>query len=174
MKDIVWQILLMVLLVAVQVLVLDNLQLQGGISTFVAFNIYFFYLLILPLNTSYVYLLIVSFLLGLALDLFADTLGVHAATCVFVGFMRIQVLRIFFANSREQNNYTVPSIYLMGSIPFIYYTLILSFCFHLALCSLEIFTFYKFYFTFIRIILSTLTSTIMMMIFQLLFVKKTR
>jgi rod shape-determining protein MreD len=171
MKKIIQQILLAASLVAVQVLVFDNLQLRGVASTFVSLSVYFFYLLVLPVGTSQVYLLIVSFLLGLTTDVFSDTLGIHAASCVFVGFLRPHVLRLFIG-SEEQNKHTIPSIRAMGAMPFFYYPLILAFCFHFVLCSLECFTFYKFYFTFLRIIVSSFTSAVMMMFYQALFVRK--
>jgi rod shape-determining protein MreD len=169
MKEILRQILFAALLVCVQVLILDNLQLRGGISTFVAFSVYFFYILLLPAGMPQVYLLLAAFGLGLAVDLFSDTLGVHAAACVFAGFVRTRTLRVFMGGREHNQQHLRPSIHSMGLIPFLYYTLVVSFCFHFALESLEVFTFHKFYATFARIILSTIISTTIMMVLLVLF-----
>jgi rod shape-determining protein MreD len=170
MRKIVRQALLALLLIALQILVFDNLQLRGVLSTYVSLSIYFFYLLILPIGMARTRLIIVAFALGFAIDIFSNMLGIHTAACVLVGFLRTHVLRMFNIG-REKDKYIIPSTNTMGTLPFFYYTLILTFCFHFLLCSLEIFTFHKFYLTFVRIILSTLASTIIMMIFQALFVR---
>jgi hypothetical protein len=166
------QILLAALLVCVQVLILDNLQLRGGISGFVAFNVYYFYILLLPAGTPQLYLLLASFALGFAVDLFSDTLGIHVAACVFTGFARIHTLR-FFMGGRELSQQNIrPSIYSMGPIPFLYYALIMSFCFHFVLCSLEVFSFHRFYVTIGRIFLTTVISALIMMVLQALLGRK--
>ena len=171
MKDAFRQILWAALLVTAQALVFDNLQLRGGISTFVTFEVYYFYILLLPVATPQVNLLLGSFLLGFGMDLFADTLGIHAAACLLAGFVRIQTAHIFWTG-KEQDQRLRPSIRQMGVIPFFYYTLILSFCFHFALCCLETFTFYKFYFTLLRIVASSIASAVIMVFVQTLFGKK--
>jgi hypothetical protein len=172
MKEILRQILTIASLAALQVFVFDNLQLRGGISTFVSFEVYYFYILLLPVGMPQIALLVYAFLLGLGVDAFAGTMGIHAAACLLTGFLRIHFAPVFLG-SREQNQQDLrPSIYSVGLIPFLFYTLMLSLWFHFALCLLESFTFYKFYFTLLRIFLSTVVSVIIMILFQVLFVRK--
>jgi hypothetical protein len=172
MKEILRQVLMAALLVGLQVLLLDNLQLRGAISTLVAFNVYYFYILLMPARLPQIYLLIAAFFLGLSVDLFADTLGIHAAACVFAGFVRIQTLPIFVGAKEQSVKQFRPSIHSMGLIPFLYYALVLSLCFHFALCMLEVFTMHKFYVTLFRIILTTIVNTLFIMVFQIMFAKK--
>jgi hypothetical protein len=171
MKPILKHILLAALLVCVQVLIIDNLQLRGTMSTFISFSIYYFYIILLPSGISSLYLLLSAFCLGFAVDLFADTLGIHAAACVFTGFARIHLLGVFRSAGRREQPKIRPSIHSMGTLSFLYYVVILSFCFFLALCSLEVFSFHKFYVTILRIILSTITSSLVIMLFQILLVR---
>jgi hypothetical protein len=166
MKYILRQILVASLLIILQVFVLDNLQTRGIMGTLIAFSVYFFYILTLPTGISQSHLFLVSFILGLAVDLFSDTLGIHIAACVFVAFARIQILP-FFMGSRQQKQSARSSVYSMGIIPLLYYTLILSFCFHSALCMLEVFSFDYFYITIARIIIGSIISTLIMLIVYL-------
>ncbi|MDR0565676.1 MAG: rod shape-determining protein MreD [Prevotellaceae bacterium] len=168
-----WQknILVAVALVAGQILLFNNLQLRGILNSFVAPCIYILYILILPMSISRVYLLLISFSLGLSVDALSGTLGLNAAACVLVGFVRPLVVKRFV--SREEPNKGVrPSIYTLKFFNFTFYAFILSFAFHLALFFLEIFTLYEAYFTLLRALLSATAAVVIMIMLEIFFEKR--
>ncbi|MFZ4059415.1 MAG: rod shape-determining protein MreD, partial [Ferruginibacter sp.] len=65
------------LLILLQVLVFNNMHLNGYINPYV----YVLFILLLPFETPQWLLLISAFLLGFGVDLFSDTMGMHTAAC---------------------------------------------------------------------------------------------
>ena len=77
-------------LVLVQILVLNNIQVSGYIVP----HIYILFILLLPFETPRWLLLIAAFALGITVDLFTQTHGMHAAATVFIAFLRPWVLEM--------------------------------------------------------------------------------
>jgi hypothetical protein len=168
-----WQknILVAAAMVAGQILLFNNVQLRGMLNSFVAPCIYIFYIFILPMGISKVYLLLISFALGLTVDALSGTLGLNTAACVLVGFVRPSVVKLFV--SREDVNKGVrPSIYTLKFFHFSLYAFTLAFIFHVALFFLEIFTFYQAYFTLLRALLSAVAAVVIMMILEIFFERR--
>ena len=69
-----------VILVLLQVLVLDNIQISGHIVP----HFYVLFILLMPFETPNWLLLLTAFALGLSVDMFNHTLGMHAAATVFM------------------------------------------------------------------------------------------
>ena len=72
------------IVVLVQVLVMNNIQISGLIIPYV----YILFILLMPFETPKWLLLINAFLLGLSIDFFSHTLGMHAAASVFIAWIR--------------------------------------------------------------------------------------
>lgn len=154
------------LLLFIQVLVVKNMELGRFILPFV----YVLFILMLPFETPSWIVLILSFLLGLTIDVFYDTLGMHAAACVFMGFVRPTVLKIF--SPREGYEFGMqPTIQYLGVPWFLSYTTILIFFHHFILFFSEVFRFSEFFSTLFRIILSTLATLLLVVLSQFLFYK---
>jgi rod shape-determining protein MreD len=164
-------ILLAIALVAGQILLFNNLQLRGILNSFVAPCIYIFYIFILPISISKVRLLLLSFTLGLIVDILSGTLGLNTVACVLVGFMRPSVINLFISKENISKGMR-PSIYTLKFANFSFYAFILALVFHLALFFLEIFTFYEAYFTLLRTLLSSIAAVAIMMILEIFFEKK--
>lgn len=81
-----------IVLFLIQVLVLERIDL--GLGNFLSpdFFIYPLYIMLLPFRTPRWLLLISSFILGLGVDLFYDSPGVHASASVFTAYFREFVL----------------------------------------------------------------------------------
>src|ERR1051326_4039262 len=77
-------------LVLFQVLILNHIQLSGYLNPF----LYVLFILMLPFQTPDWLVLILSFLIGISIDMFSDTGGMHAAAAVFMGFIRKPILKI--------------------------------------------------------------------------------
>ena len=83
-----------VILMAFQVLVLNQINLGGGNFNYISVFIYPIFFMFLPISIPTWLLLIIGFFYGYSIDVFNDTLGIHAATCVFSAFMRPILLRV--------------------------------------------------------------------------------
>jgi len=140
--------------ILIQVLVLDNVLLGGYLNPY----FYILFILLMPFETPRWLLLLAGFLLGLSIDLFTNTLGMHTAATVFMAFMRPWVLSLFAPrDGYEPDSY--PRIHYYGLRWFSAYTAILTFLHHMVLFYLEVFHFQDFLSTFLRVILSTLLTT---------------
>jgi len=156
-----------VALVLFQVLVLNHMNLGGYINPYV----YVLFILLLPVQINKSGLLLLAFLLGLTIDFFGNTLGLHAAATVLLAYARPGILRLFFKNL-EFSTDEEPSISKLKPGGFLKYTLVLVFIHHMALFFLEVFSFQGFLSTLSRIGLSTLVTTLMIMTLALLFASR--
>jgi rod shape-determining protein MreD len=85
---------------------------------------------------------IISFLLGLLIDTFSNTFGIHAAAATLTGFIRKPLL-LGWVNIREIPENGVPSYKLMGFSVFIRYALIMTVIHHTALFVIESFNLFQ-------------------------------
>lgn len=147
-------VFLFLLLMAVQVLIFNNVQFGGYINPYV----YLLFILLLPIDVSGWTLLFSAFFVGLAVDMFMDSQGMHAAATVFMAFCRPFVIRLISVKSDFEPG-TVPGITGQGLTWVATYSLLLVFLHHASLFLLEVFRFSEFWQTFTRILLSTAVSS---------------
>ena len=162
-------IIIYVVLVVLQVFILDNIQLNGFINPY----IYILFILMLPFDISGWLLLILSFFLGLSIDLFEHTPGLHASATVFLGFCRPGIIRMV-GEKEDLEPGQYPNIRDFGTMWFFTYTVILVFLHHLVLFYLEIFRLNEFFLTLLKVIINTAISTILIIIIQFLFYSRTK
>ena len=154
-------------LVLLQILVLNNIQISGHIVPY----FYILFILLMPFETPNWLLLVTAFALGLSVDLFSNTPGMHAAATVFIAFMRPYVLRI----SAPRDDYetgSFPRLYYYGFKWFLRYTVILVLAHHFVLFYIEVFRFSEFFSTLLRVLLSSLFSVILIMLSQYFIYRK--
>ncbi len=145
------------MLILVQVFVLSNIRLLGYINPY----IYVLFIFLLPVKFSRGLTLIFAFILGLIIDAFSNTLGMHAFSAVLIAFLRNPVIKIF--TSIEEGANPVPSFYTFGVAAFIKYITILVLIHHTTFFFLEIFTFVGLGQTLLRIGLNTVITTIILL-----------
>jgi rod shape-determining protein MreD len=156
-----------ILIVTIQVLILNNIFFIGYINPFA----YIFFLILLPISISKNQLLFLSFFLGLAIDMFQNSMGSHAFACVLIAYLRNSVLESLVPQIRNKNQGSIEfSIHEFGLQSSIIYVSILTLIHHLALFSLEIFEF-KPIFILLKTIPSSICSIILIISFQYLFIK---
>jgi|SRR5690606_1732832 len=147
-----------------QVLILKNIVLFNTAFCF----LYVAYLLFLPVESNPVFLMLAGFLMGFAVDIFYDSLGLHAFSCVLVMYVRNYWLTLI----TPQGGYdvgTTPSIAINGIQWFLVYTIPLVFLHHAFLFFVEAGGFGMFWFTLWKIITSTIFTTVVTVIVQFLF-----
>jgi len=160
-------ILRFVFLVLLQVLILNNIQLSGFINPY----LYVLFILLLPFETPKWALLVIAFLLGLSIDAFTDTIGMHASATVLMAFFRPYVLNIISPRDGYDAG-TFPRLYYFGFTWFLKYSVILILIHHFCLFYLEVFRLSDFFFTLWKIILSSFFSLILIIISQYIMVRK--
>ena len=154
-------------LILVQVLIMDNIDLGGYLNPY----FYIIFILLLPFETPRWLLLVLGFALGLSIDLFSNTLGMHAAATVFLAFLRPWIMNIFAPRDGYEAD-TFPRVFYYGLPWFAGYTAILTFLHHLLLFYLEVFQFQDFFSTLLRVILSTILTTVIVVLSQFFIFRK--
>jgi rod shape-determining protein MreD len=137
-----------------QVLVMDNVMINGYMIPY----IYLLFILLMPFETPRWIQLISGFALGLAMDLFTGTAGMHTAATVLAAFARPYLLGLMASRDGYELE-TFPRIHYYGFLWFLKYTLLIVLIHHLALFYLEVFQLKVFFSTLLRVILSTILST---------------
>jgi len=145
------------LLVLFQVLVLNNIQFLGYINPY----LYILFILVLPVQMPRWFLLILAFILGLTIDIFSNTPGMHAFATVFVAFFREGIIKLF-TNIEEGNNPT-PSFHTFGVSAFVKYVVLIVIIHHTTLFLLEAFSFAHFWIMLTKILLSSLLTIMLIL-----------
>ena len=153
--------------ILLQVLLLDNIQLGGYLNPY----FYVIFIILLPFEVPNWFLLLIAFILGFTIDLFNGTPGIHAAATVFMAFMRPFALKSFSPRDGYESG-TYPRMHFYGIEWFAKYTLFLVLAHNVALFFIETFRFSDIFYTFIRIILSTILTTMIILISQFFIYRK--
>ncbi|WP_424495234.1 rod shape-determining protein MreD [Salinimicrobium sp. GXAS 041] len=123
-----------IFLILLQVLLLNNINFLGYVNPY----LYILFIILFPFNGSQTLLLLLSFLLGLGVDLFEDSGGINAAACLVVAYIRPAVLRFSFGVSYDYQTIKFSSTPLGSRISYVAF---IVFIHHLVLFLLEIFSF---------------------------------
>ena len=159
-------ILRFVFLVLLQVLVLNNI----GLSNYAIPYVYILFILLLPFEIPGWLLLLLGFVLGLSVDIFTNTIGVHASATVFISFLRPYVLG-FIAPRDGYESGSAPNPSYFGFLWFLKYALVLTVAHHAFLFFVEAFSFVGALETIGKTIGSTLFTIVLIML-SLLFMYK--
>ncbi|MDR1381242.1 MAG: rod shape-determining protein MreD [Tannerella sp.] len=147
--------------VLLQVLVMNNIHLFNLVKPF----IYIYVLLKLPVDMTRSAVILISFLLGLSVDLFSNTFGIHAAACSFAGFVRMPLLERF-ADIKDLPGGSIPSCRLFGYGKFMRYAFVLTVIHHFTLFVVESFTFFQPLMMTVRMISAILFSLLLIFIVE--------
>ncbi len=155
------------LLIATQVFLLKNI---GYYNLSIPY-LYILFILILPFRIPNALLFFLAFFTGLTIDVFYDTLGLNAAACTVMAFVRIIFINLTVQRDGFDNE-PEPSLGIMGFRWFIFYAFILTFSHHFILFTFESFKFSELGFTLIRVLMSTLFTVFLMLITEFAFFRK--
>ncbi|MDH6358276.1 rod shape-determining protein MreD [Parabacteroides sp. PF5-9] len=159
-NNIIRSLIYFVMLVLVQVLVLNNIQFLRMATPF----LYLYFILKLPFGISRSQLIFASFLIGIVIDAFSNTPGMHAASCTLVGFLCDPFIRFFIG--KELTDGTFPSYRVFGFAGFLRYTLTIVLIHHTTLFLIESFTLFDPLFLILRIFASAVTTTLLICIVE--------
>lgn len=119
-----------ILIMLLQVLLFDQLQLWGACHPY----IYLLCLLMMPITLSPIVDMLIGAGIGLIMDVFCNSLGIHTASCILIMFLRPYLLGVIL-NDKDRLNEQV-SLRAIGMEAFIKYTVTLVLIHHLTVFSL--------------------------------------
>ena len=154
-------------LIFIQVFLLKNITLYNLSIPY----LYILFILLLPFETPNILLFALSFILGLIIDTFYDTPGLHAAACALLAFVRVLFISITVQKEGFDND-PEPTLSIMGFRWFFTYALILTLFHHFFLFNLEVFRLSEIQYTFTRFILSSIFTVFLMLVSGLLFFRR--
>lgn len=155
------------LLVLLQVLIIQNINL----TSYIILLPYIMLIILLPFETDKLIVLITAFFLGVCIDFFYDSSGLHAFACTTMGFARYYVLK--YISPRDGYDSGVkPTVEEMGLAWFLRYAGTLVIIHHIFLFYLEIFRFSEFFSTLLRVILSSMGTFALIYFIQFLLFNK--
>lgn len=156
------------LIILIQVLILRSLNLSIGSFNYIHILFYPVLIMILPLRISKPMLLIIGFLIGITVDIFYDSLGVHASASVFLAYIRPYMLNVFEPRGGYSVNIS-PTKHVLGIYWFVRYAAAMLFLHLLFYFSMEVFTLVYFKEIILRTIFSFIFSFAFIMLYKLLF-----
>lgn len=124
-REVIQYVIIFILAIAMQVLIFNNIVLFN-----VALPIVFIYFIIrLPIQLSTNWVLTISFILGLIIDIFSNTLGIHTLSCTILAMIRRPIFTLYNPREKESAN-VAPSIATLGLFVYIKYliTITLAYC----------------------------------------------
>jgi hypothetical protein len=164
-NSVVVNIVRFIALILVQVLLLNHINFLGYINPY----IYPLFILVFPLTGNKGLLIFLSFILGLTIDMFDDSGGVHAAASVFIAWIRPVILKYSFGVSYRLNTLKLSAAPMTKQIVYI---ISMVFFHHLMLFSMEIFNINHILLILKSALFSGMFSTIIIVFSVLLFSRK--
>ncbi|MDM8304791.1 rod shape-determining protein MreD [Phocaeicola salanitronis] len=146
-----------VVLVLVQVEILNHVHIMGYATPIV----FIYYILALNSEISRKSLLLQAFFLGLCVDIFSNTPGMHAAASTFLAFLRRPLLQAQML--RETTDDYEPGVRSMGLGPFLRYVTSAVLAFVVAVRVIDAFNFFHFIELLLRIVTDTLVTVVCIM-----------
>ncbi len=155
-----------VLLVLVQVLVFNKLNFLGFINPMV----YILFLYWYPVKQHRASFIGLSFLLGLSVDFFSDTMAINAAATITIAYLRPTIMHFVFGINYEFQNFKIQNTTQVQQFAFLALLILVH---HLVFFALEIFSFANFLLILKKAFSTSLATLVLCILFSSLFsVKK--
>lgn len=156
------QLIRLITLMLIQVLILNQLQFFGICHPYV----FILFILMMPTSLPRQIELMVAALVGLMMDLFCNSLGVHMAACVLIAFLRrVMIRNIVMDETRligEINNIS------LGRVVFFKYAMVLILIYHIMVVMLNAWSFAHIGLNLLQILLSSFLSGLMIIGYDIL------
>ena len=171
MSTLVKNIVRALLFLFVQVFVLDRIHLHQMITPY----LYFLFILWLPFKMQRTPLMLIAFIFGFTMDSFRHNPGFHAAACVLIAYVKPFLVNLFIPQEGADTNFAEPSVKSMGGlIPYAIFIGVLSLLHNAWLFLLEAWQFGNVWYFLVKTILSTAVCVLLIIITELIFVRKQR
>ena len=160
-KEILKFALMFIALPLCQVVVFNHICLFG-----VAVPLVFIYFIIkLPVTLGVNWVMTVSFLLGLTVDILSNTQGMNALCCTLLAVMRMPALHLYMPRQDTIAN-PEPSLRTLSAAVFMKYTVTVCAIYCTMFFFIEAFAFFDFLGMLLKIVSSTLLTFVIIMAFE--------
>lgn len=154
-------------LVFVQVILFNHINFYGYINPYP----YILFIALFPIKNNRMAIIALSFLLGLSVDFFLDTGGIHAAACVLIAYIRPVILKFCFGTIYEHQTIKFESLDFGSKLT---YFALLSLIHHFVLFSLEIFNISKIILVLQKTLFSSIFTILMCLLITTIFTRKSK
>ncbi|WP_136481704.1 rod shape-determining protein MreD [Cognatitamlana onchidii] len=154
-------------LVMLQVIILNHINFLGYINPY----IYILFIALFPISTNRIVLILLSFLIGITIDLFLDSGGIHAGASVLIAYARPVILKASFGAIYEHQSIKFNTVDFGSKLT--YFTL-LTITHHLVLFSLEIFSISKILLVLRKTLFSSIFTILLSIIVTIIFSRKSK
>ena len=155
------------ILVLIQVLICNHINFLGYINPY----IYVLFIILFPVKNNREIFILLSFFLGLTIDLFLDSGGVHAAASVLIAYVRPVILKYLFGIQYEHQTMKFNAVKFGSKFTYIS---ILTVIHHLILFYLEIFSISKIILVFQKALFSSIFTILLCVLITIIFSRKTK
>lgn len=142
-----------------QIIIFNNINLFGFVSPFP----YVLFIILFPVNGNKSALLISSFFLGLLLDIFSNSGGIHTTASILLAYFRPSIFKFAFGVSYEYQTIKLNDTLTPERFSFLFVAILLH---HLILFILEAFQFSLIF----DILLRSITSTVLTIIISIIII----
>jgi rod shape-determining protein MreD len=149
------------LLLATQIIIFNNIEFLG---LYKSVSLYFIYHLF-PVNGNKQLLIVTSFFLGIIMDIFSNSGGVHAAACLILAYARPYIFKFSFGLSYEYQTIKINDSLTPERFSFLLLSVVIH---HFILFILEVFHL-SFFDILFRTIIGTLFTLLICIILIYLF-----
>ncbi|MBC5863751.1 rod shape-determining protein MreD [Flavobacterium sp. K77] len=146
-------ILRFILLLALQIIVFNNMNFLGYISPFP----YILFIILYPVNGNKAGLIAASFAMGIIMDLFSNSGGTHATASLMLAYLRPYLFKFAFGLSYEYQTIRLNDVLTPQRFTFILLSVVIH---HFTLFLLEAFQ--------LSFLLDTLITTLLSTVFTIL------
>lgn len=153
-------IIYILLLTLLQAFLFGRIHLFGVATPLV----YVYYVLSMPRNVSHAVSMPLAFLLGLLVDIFANTPGLASASMTLVAFLQPYILKLFL-KKEDSENYR-PSMAEMGFRRYFTYAMMILVIYCFAFFTLEAFSFVHLYEWMLSIVGSIVLTTLLILVYE--------
>ena len=154
-------------LVILQVLILNHINFLGYINPY----IYILFIALYPVRNNRVTLILLSFLLGITIDMFLDTGGIHAGASVFIAYMRPVILKNSLGTVYEHQSVKFNTVDFGSKLT---YFSLLTVLHHFVLFSLEIFSISRIILIFQKTLFSSIFTILLSVVITIIFSRKSK
>ncbi|MBO6605969.1 rod shape-determining protein MreD [Psychroserpens sp.] len=154
-------------LIVAQVLIFNHINFAGTINPYP----YILFILLYPVNNNRTLFIFMSFLLGLIVDIFSDSGGVHAAACVTIAYIRPAILKFAFGMIYEHQTIRFNNTEIGNRIIYFSFLILIH---HFLIFLLEIFNISRILMVFQKTLFSSIFTLILCILISTLFSKKQR
>ena len=129
--------------------------------------------LLMPSEIPPIWSMIIAFCIGFLVDMFYDTIGIHAAACVLIAFFRPRIVGIFSVQG-ELNSMPEYNVESGGLLWFFQFALTSCFLFCSLLFILESTSIMIFFYALLKIIASSLVTALFLTMYSYLWASRSK